>query len=55
MFFVYPKDIRKAIYTNNAIEALNSVIRTALNKRKVFPPKQAASKVVYLATQQAGV
>ena len=43
----------KAIYTTNAIDSLNSVIRTAVNKRKVFPSDQAAFKVVYLATQQA--
>ena len=49
----YPKDIRKVIYTINAIESLNSVIRTAVNKRKVFPSDQAAFKVIYLATQQA--
>jgi transposase-like protein len=53
VFFEYPKDIRKAIYTTNAIESLNSVIRTVVNKRKVFPSDQAALKVVYLATQQA--
>ncbi len=53
VFFDYPKDIRKAIYTTNAIESLNSVIRTAVNKRKIFPSDQAAFKVVYLATQQA--
>ena len=53
VFFEYPKDIRKVIYTTNAIESLNSVIRTAVNKRKVFPSDQAAFKVVYLATQQA--
>ncbi|WP_350588545.1 transposase, partial [Psychrobacter sp. 78a-MNA-CIBAN-0178] len=53
VFFNYPKDIRKAIYTTNAIESLNSVIRTAVNKRKVFPSDQAAFKIVYLATQQA--
>ena len=53
VFFDYPKDIRKAIYTTNAIESLNSVIRTAVNKRKIFPSDQAAFKVVYLATSQA--
>ena len=53
MFFGYPKDIRKVIDTTNAIESLNSVIRTAVNKCKVFPSDQAAFKVVYLATQQA--
>ena len=42
VFFEYPKDIRKVIYTTNAIESLNSVIRTAVNKRKVFPSDQAA-------------
>lgn len=35
-FFEYPKNIRKAIYTTNAIESLNSLIRTAVNKRKVW-------------------
>ena len=53
VFFDYPKDIRRAIYTTNAIESLNSVIRTAVNKRKVFPSDKAAFKVVYLATHQA--
>lgn len=33
--FSYPPDIRKAIYTTNAIESLNSVIRAAIKKRKV--------------------
>ncbi len=35
--FNYPADIRKAIYTMNATESLNSVIRAAIKKRKVFP------------------
>ena len=52
MFFGYPKDIRKAIYTTNTIESLNSITHTAVNKRKVFPSDQAAFKVVYLTTQQ---
>lgn len=51
--FGYPPDIRKAIYTTNAIESLNSVIRKAVKKRSVFPSDQAASKIIYLATQQA--
>ena len=49
----YPKDVRKFIYTINAIESLSSMIRTEVNKRKVFPSDRAAFKVVYLATQQA--
>jgi len=51
--FDYPEDIRKAIYTTNAIESLNSVIRKAIKKRKLFPTDDAAKKVVYLAIQQA--
>ena len=51
--FNYPADIRKAIYTTNAIESLNSVIRKATKKRKVFPTEESAKKVVYLAVRQA--
>jgi putative transposase len=51
--FDYPYDIRKAIYTTNAIESLNSVIRSAVQNRKVFPHDQAAMKVVYLAVEAA--
>jgi len=51
--FNYPTDIRKAIYTTNAIESLNSVIRKSIKKRKLFPTDDAAKKVVYLAIQQA--
>lgn len=51
--FDYPPDIRKAIYTTNAIESLNSVIRKATKKRKLFPTDDSARKVVYLAVQQA--
>ena len=52
-FFNYPEDIRKAIYTTNAIESLNSVIRRALKKRKVFPNDDSAKKMVYLAIKEA--
>ena len=51
--FNYPEDIRKAIYTTNAIESLNSVIRRAIKKRKIFPNDDAARKMVYLAIQDA--
>jgi transposase-like protein len=51
--FDYPDDIRKVIYTTNAIESLNSVIRKAINNRKVFPTDQSATKVVYLAIKAA--
>lgn len=52
-FFEYPADIRKAIYTTNAIESLNSVIRSATKRRKLFPNNESAMKVVYLAISQA--
>jgi len=52
-FFAYPEEIRKAIYTTNAIESLNSVIKKAIKKRKLFPHDDSAKKVVYLATQEA--
>ncbi|MBR0574558.1 transposase [Pasteurella atlantica] len=51
--FNYPEDIRKAIYTTNAIESVNSVIRKVINKRKLFPTDNSAKKVVYLAIQNA--
>jgi putative transposase len=51
--FNYPPDIRKAIYTTNAIESLNSVIRKATKKRKLFPTDDAAKKVIYLAVREA--
>lgn len=51
--FNYPDDIRKAIYTTNAIESLNSVIRKAIKKRKLFPHDDSAKKVIYLAIEQA--
>ena len=51
--FNYPPDIRKAIYTTNAIESLNSVIRKATKKRKLFPTDDSAKKVIYLAIREA--
>ena len=51
--FDYPQEIRKIIYTTNAIESLNSVIRKAIRNRKIFPSDQSALKVVYLAIKQA--
>jgi len=51
--FNYPEDIRKAIYTTNAIESLNSVIRKAIKKRKLFSTDDSAKNVIYLAIQDA--
>jgi len=51
--FNYPEEIRKAIFTTNAIESLNSVISKAIKKRKLFPTDDSAKKVIYLAIQAA--
>ena len=51
--FDYPPEIRKVIYTTNAIESLNSVIRKSVKKRKLFPSDTAALKVVYLSAMEA--
>lgn len=50
--FDYPDEIRKAIYMTNAIESLNSAIRKATKRCKVFPTDKSAKKVVYLAIQE---
>jgi putative transposase len=51
--FNYSEEIRKAIYMTNAIESLNSVIRKAIKKRKLFSTDDSAKKVIYLAIQVA--
>lgn len=51
--FDYPPEIRKVIYTTNAVESLNSVIRKATKRRKLFPNDDSAMKVVFLAIQAA--
>lgn len=51
--FDYPADIRKVIYTTNAIESFNSVIRKSVKTRKVFPSDDAAMKVIFLAVESA--
>lgn len=48
-YFDYPMEIRRIIYTTNAIESLNSGIRKYSTPKKLFPDDQAAMKVVYLA------
>lgn len=51
--FSFPQDIRRVIYTTNAIESLNSVIRKAIKNRKIFPNDASALKTIYLAVKQA--
>jgi putative transposase len=51
--FEFPPAIRKAIYTNNAIESVNSVIRKFTRNRKQYPNEESALKLVYLAIHEA--
>lgn len=51
--FLYPEAIRKAIYTTNAIESLNSVIRKSTRNRKIFGHDNSAFKIIFLAIESA--
>lgn len=51
--FDFPPPIRKAIYTTNAIESLNSVIRKFTRNRKIYPNEESALKLVFLAIREA--
>ena len=51
--FEFPPAIRKAIYTTNAIESINSVIRKFTRNRKQYPNAESALKLVYLAIHEA--
>lgn len=52
-FLAFPQDIRRVIYTTNAIESLNRQVRKVLKNRGHFPSDQAAMKLVYLALEKA--
>jgi putative transposase len=48
-FFDYPGDIRKVIYTTNAIESLNRSLRKVIKTKGAFPNDTAILKIFYLA------
>jgi len=48
-FFAFSPEIRRVIYTTNAIESLNRIIRKAIKTRGSFPSEEAAEKLIYLA------
>lgn len=48
-FFAFPMEIRKAIYTTNAIESLNFSLRKVIKNRALFPNDDAVFKLFYLA------
>lgn len=52
-FFAYPNDIRKVIYTTNAIESLNYSLRKVTKNRGSFPTDDAIIKIMYLALTNA--
>ena len=52
-FLAFPAELRKAIYTTNAIEALNRMLRKTLKTRGPLPTDEAAMKLLYLATRNA--
>ena len=51
--FEFPPAIRKAIYTTNAIESINSVIRKFTRNRKQYPNRDSALKLIYMAINEA--
>ncbi len=48
-FFDYPPEIRKVIYTTNAIESLNMTVRKVIKNKRAFPNDDSMIKLVYLA------
>ncbi len=51
--YEYPDEIRRVIYTTNAIESLNHSLRKVLKNRKSFPNDEALKKVLYLGLSKA--
>ncbi len=51
--FEFPAGIRKAIYTTNVIESINSVIRKFTRNRKQYPNRESALKLIYMAIHEA--
>src|SRR6266545_571441 len=47
-FFAYPMEVRRIIYTTNAIESLHSQVRKAVRGRGHFPSDEAATKLIWL-------
>jgi putative transposase len=50
-FFEFPEEIRKIIYTTNAVESLHTSLRKVTKNRGSFPTQEAAIKLLYLAVQ----
>src|ERR687898_729613 len=52
-FYAFPGDVRRLVYTTNAIEALNSKLRRAVRTRGHFPTDEAALKLLFLVLNRA--
>ena len=52
-FFDYPPEIRRVIYTTNAIESVNASLRKVTKHRGAFPTPDSVRKVLYLAIMKA--
>ena len=48
-FFEFPEEIRKIIYTKNAVGSLHITLRKVTKNRRSFPSQEAAIKLIYLA------
>lgn len=53
-FYAFPADVRRLLYTTNAIEALNAKLRSAVRTRGHFPTDEAALKLLYLVLNRTG-
>ncbi len=52
-FFAYPPEIRRMIYTTNAIESLNNSLKKTIRNRASFPNDEAALKLLYLSLKNS--
>ncbi len=48
-FFAFPPEVRRVIYTTNALESVNARLRTIIKTRGHFPTDEAATKLLWLA------
>lgn len=53
-FLAYPQEVRKVIYTTNALESMNMQLRKIIKNRGHFPSDEAATKLLYLALRNIG-
>jgi putative transposase len=52
-FYAFPGDVRRILYTTNAIEALNAKLRRAVRARGHFPSDEAATKLLFLVLNRS--